>query len=224
MKNIILMIQRNNKYSTNAIKPVVIYKDADKDKLSIFVDNRGKIGIYRWTNLTNGNIYVGSSINISVRMYTYYSLKSLVKSNRPIDRALLKYGFSSFSLDILEYCSKENVLDREQYYIDALNPSYNIAKQAGSTLGYKHTSESISKMRDFVLSDELKAAKSLATRNASRANQIPLIIIDTLCNKGHKFDSLTDASKFLSVSKMAISLAISENRLLKKRYKISKDV
>lgn len=59
-------------------------------------------------------------------MYTYYSLLSLAKSNRPIDRALLKHGFSNFTLEILEYCDKNNVLEREQYYMDILKPPYNI--------------------------------------------------------------------------------------------------
>ena len=45
-------------------------------------------------------------------MYTYYSLRSLAKSNRPIDRALLKYGFSNFILEILEYCDKNNVIKK----------------------------------------------------------------------------------------------------------------
>jgi group I intron endonuclease len=86
-------------------------------------------------------------------MYTYYSLRSLAKSNRPIDRALLKYGFSNFILEILEYCDKNNVIEREQYYMDLIKPQYNIVEIAGSTLGYKHTPESLSKMRDLVLSD-----------------------------------------------------------------------
>jgi group I intron endonuclease len=53
-------------------------------------------------------------------MYTYYSLLSLAASNRPIDRALLKHGFSNFKLEILEYCSKQDVITREQYYLDKL--------------------------------------------------------------------------------------------------------
>lgn len=106
------------------IKPVVIYANADEDKVQILADNRKKAGVYRWINNKNGNTYVGSSINISVRMYTYYSLRSLAKSNRPIDRALLKYGFSNFTLEILEYCSEENLLKREQYYLDLLKPQY----------------------------------------------------------------------------------------------------
>ncbi len=111
--------------------------------------NRKKIGVYRWINKINGNAYIGSSVNISVRMYTYYSLRSLAKSNRPIDRALLKYGFSNFILEILEYCDKNNVIEREQYYMDLIKPQYNIVEIAGSTLGYKHTPESLSKMRDI---------------------------------------------------------------------------
>ena len=63
--------------------------------------NRKKIGVYHWINKINGNAYIGSSVNISVRMYTYYSLRSLAKSNRPIDKALLKYGFSNFILEII---------------------------------------------------------------------------------------------------------------------------
>lgn len=59
---------------------------------------------------------------MSVRFYTYYSLGSLAKSNRPIDRALLKYGFSSFTLEILEYCDKDNVLKKEQHYLNLLLP------------------------------------------------------------------------------------------------------
>ncbi len=49
---------------------MVLYDDAYKDKLNILADNRNKIGIYRWINKINGNTYIGSSVNISVRMYT----------------------------------------------------------------------------------------------------------------------------------------------------------
>lgn len=55
--------------------------------------------------------------------------------------ALLKYGYSNFSLFILEYCEPNNCLIREQYYLDTLLPEYNILQKAGSSLGYKHTDE-----------------------------------------------------------------------------------
>jgi len=127
------------------MKPQIKYNNADADKINIFADNRNKIGIYRWINNLNGKTYIGSSINLSVIFYTSYSLRYLAKSNRPMERALLKYGFSNFSLEILDYCNYEDLLKREQYYLDTLKPEYNVAKLAGSTLGYKHSEESLKK-------------------------------------------------------------------------------
>lgn len=59
-----------------------------------------------------------------------------------IHKALIKYGYSNFSLEILEYCDPEIVIEREQYYIDMLMPEYNILKIAGSRMGQKHSDAS----------------------------------------------------------------------------------
>jgi len=59
----------------------------------------------------------------------------------PIHNALLKYGFSEFSLEILEICEKQDTISREQFYLGKLKPEYNILQQAGSSLGYKHSAE-----------------------------------------------------------------------------------
>jgi hypothetical protein len=64
-------------------------------------------------------------------------------------RALLKYGYSNFKLEILEYCLPEDVINREQYYLDLLQPEYNIYKVAGSPSGYKHTEETLAKLREI---------------------------------------------------------------------------
>ena len=50
---------------------------------------------------------------------------------------ITKFCYSNFSLEILEYCEKDILIQREQYYIDHLDPKYNICKKAGSTLGRK---------------------------------------------------------------------------------------
>lgn len=55
--------------------------------------------------------------------------------------AILKYGYSNFNLEILEYCDKRTVIKREQHYIDNLKPEYNILKAVNSRLGSKHTLE-----------------------------------------------------------------------------------
>jgi len=76
----------------------------------------------------------------------YYSIrflkKEIKKNNSIIYRSLVKHGYSSFSLEILEYCEPKNCIEREQYYLDLLKPEYNILKNAGSSLGFKHSEES----------------------------------------------------------------------------------
>lgn len=153
------------------------------------------MGIYRIINKIIGNAYIGSSVNISVRMYTYYSLRSLAESNRPIDRALLKYGFSNFTLETLEYSDKHNVIERELYYMDLIKPKYNIVEIAGSTLGYKHTPESLAKMRDFVLSDEVRNRKGLSAVKATAARRISIIVENIISNDKSDYASLSDAMR-----------------------------
>ena len=42
---------------------------------------------------------------------------------------------------------EEKAIEREQYYLDLLKPEYNICKTTGSTLGFKHTEETIAKIK-----------------------------------------------------------------------------
>ena len=81
-------------------------------------------------------------MSLNKRFYNYYSSaflnRILNKENSSIHSAILKYGYSKFSLDILEYCKPDLLIKREQYYIDLLEPEYNILKVAESTLGFKH--------------------------------------------------------------------------------------
>lgn len=128
------------------IKPIKVYKNSQRDKLDIFSENRLKAGIYLWYNNVNDKYYVGSSSNIARRMAYYFSLASLrhpSNNNMVICQALLKYNHSSFSLMVLEYCEVSNLLHREQYWIDTLNPNYNVLRYAYNFFGYKPTPESI---------------------------------------------------------------------------------
>ena len=40
-----------------------------------------------------------------------------------INSALLKYGYSNFQLEIIEYISPQMAVETEQYYLDLLNKS-----------------------------------------------------------------------------------------------------
>lgn len=203
-------------------KAVVIYNNADEDKIRILTENRHKVAVYRWVNKVNGNIYIGSSTSLHVRMYTYFSLRSLAKSNRPIDRALLKHGFSKFRLEILEYCSYKDVLKREQHYLDLYKPHYNIATVAGSTLGYKHSQESLEKLRNIVLSDEVRERKIISTLNASIANRLPICVKNIITKDVTSYASMPEAGKALGVTRATVSQALLQNRLIKKTYSICK--
>jgi group I intron endonuclease len=112
------------------------YPNMSKHKKRIYKQNKNKTGVYQLTCNYNGKIYIGSSVNLSSRFSYYYSNKTMVNklkvSNSFIYSALLKHGRDNFSLEILEYCEKDVLLEREQYNMDLLKPDYNICKTAGS--------------------------------------------------------------------------------------------
>lgn len=69
-----------------------------------------------------------------------------VHVNSHLQNAYDKYGNDSLEFEIIEYIEiddniKETLLEREQFWIDTVNPEYNILPIAGSTLGFKHTEE-----------------------------------------------------------------------------------
>lgn len=118
-------------------RPVRVYYNAGKDENLIIHDNNNKTGIYRWVNIESGKSYVGSGINLAKRLRKYFNYRHISAVNRSfyIHKALLKYGYAGFRLEILEYCYIEDLIEREQYYIDLLKPEYNMLKIAGSSLG-----------------------------------------------------------------------------------------
>src|ERR1700722_5372214 len=122
----------NININTPYIVPIHSYLNPDKQKEEICKNNKNKSGVYRWVNKVNGKSYIGSSASLGNTILFYYYLSSLkrkVKGSIIIYRALLKYGYKNFSLDILEYCEPNALFSREQYYIDLLKPEYNILKK-----------------------------------------------------------------------------------------------
>lgn len=124
--------------------PVQVYLNPDKEKEFIVNENKGRTGIYRWVHIEQGKSYVGSAKNLSIRFKQYFNYNHITypKRNMRIYKALLKYGYAEFRLEILEYCSPEVLIEREQFYFDTLIPEYNILKIAGSPLGYRHSEAS----------------------------------------------------------------------------------
>lgn len=130
----------SNPLVNNQIDYIKIYENVFDMKKNIFNENKGKSGIYMLTNKLKEETYIGQSIDISKRFKNYLNPSYLKRSSSyKISRALIKYGYSNFSLTILEYCEKSNLLIKEKYYFKKLNPQYNIIKLAGSSLNSKHT-------------------------------------------------------------------------------------
>lgn len=122
--------------------PVAIYMDPLKQKGDIFKENKKKNrGVYRLTIKLFGKTYEGSAIYLTRRFRSYFSLafleKELSNGNSVICSSLLKYGYSEFSLEILEYCDPIDIITREQYYLDNLKPEYNDLTIARYSKGFR---------------------------------------------------------------------------------------
>lgn len=135
-------------------KAIKFYDNAKTQRNFILEENSGKSGIYLWYNRKNGKSYIGQSINLGdkkkgrlIRYYHNSYLNSNSRGESKIRLALIKYGHDNFSLAILEYCPTSLLDEREQFWIDLISPEYNILTFVKSSRGYKHTIESIQKMR-----------------------------------------------------------------------------
>lgn len=137
-----------------------------------------KSGIYLIKSTINSKKYVGSAVNLKHRKATHLScLKNNNHGNIHLQRHFNKHG-NIFEFVVLEYCKKDKLIEREQYYIDTLTPEFNICKTAGSCLGKKHSTEARKKMSDStrgennpfygkIRTDEVKRkiSKSLTGKN-----------------------------------------------------------
>lgn len=134
-------ININNPLDKN--KNMVVYIDIESNKKNILQENKDRSGIYMITNKITKDFYIGQSKNLYNRFLNYFNPAYLKRSpNSIIGRAIFKYGYSNFSLTILEYCDKKDLTAREQYYFDTLNPVYNILKIAGSYAeDFSHTED-----------------------------------------------------------------------------------
>jgi group I intron endonuclease len=169
------------------------YNNADTCKAQILSENKNKSGVYMFKNLLNGKQYIGSEINLSERLSSYYSTtymeNALKRSNSHIYRALLKNGHEKLSLTILEYCDKEKCIEREDFYLSSENNEYNINQKAGSPLGRKHYDETKQILSDAnkgkTLSDETKKIMSDAKKGHKHSEETNKIMSDVHKGKTH---------------------------------------
>jgi group I intron endonuclease len=104
-------------------------------------------GIYSITNAVNSRQYIGSAVNLRKRKNIHLSqLRNGKHRNRKLQAAFNKYGESAFLFEVVELVEKDDLIAAEQRHMDRLDPFYNIAKTAGSTLGVKFSEEAKEKI------------------------------------------------------------------------------
>lgn len=107
-----------------------------------------KSGIYKIRNTTNNKIYIGSSTNLSVRKGKHFrDLRANRHDNSHLQNSYNKHGKKNFKFEILFTCPVSELMRIEQIFIDRYKPEYNILQKAYTSLGFKHTKETIKKLK-----------------------------------------------------------------------------
>jgi hypothetical protein len=119
---------------------------------------------------------------------------------------LLRYGYSGFRLDILEYCYTTIIIEREQYYLNNLKLEYNILKFAISLYGFKHCEATKLKL----------SANSLA---------YPVTAINNKTGEVKLFTSIIQAAKFIGIHNSYITRCLKNNKFyIGRGYYITKNL
>lgn len=111
-----------------------------------------KTGVYSITNTVNGKQYIGSA-GRNFR-HRWNGHKTDLRKNKhhcqPLQRAWNKYGEEAFKFEVLFTCPKEYCIKLEQWFLNSINPEYNICKIAGNSLGVKRSQEQKDRHRKFM--------------------------------------------------------------------------
>jgi hypothetical protein len=121
----------NNRYKENTKKWRTIKHDYYIEGINKHL-NSIQPGIYMIKNLINGERYIGQSKRPYTRRVAHFSIYSNPESknnstNSQLQSAMKQYGPESFIFGIIEHCEPELLLERESYWINQLNPEYNLA-------------------------------------------------------------------------------------------------
>lgn len=115
-----------------------------------FLKNRP--AVYGIRNIVNGKVYVGRTACMHRRcgQYLYdFRERRIRHLNDHLYNAISKYGLENFEMFPLEFCTSENIAERELYWMDLLKScdrkhGYNLRRDAdGAMVTHAETSERI---------------------------------------------------------------------------------
>lgn len=116
-------------------KVVIPNAFSNRDQISKVAKNA--VGVYIFT-APNGACYVGSSISLYNRVYSYFMPSILAVGDRRVLRYFHKHGFDNVTLTLYimdPTATSAMAVELEQFFIDTLNPDLNVDYVASST-GY----------------------------------------------------------------------------------------
>jgi len=141
-------------------------------------------GIYLIKNLISNKVYIGQSTDIKRRYSEHlrasfpeiYIQKNKRDNNTPIHLAINKYGKENFELVILEECDRENLNDKEIYWINYYcsndkNKGYNISSGGQKTFGLKGEFHSQAKLTQKQVNEIIVLLKTTDLSTKDIANR-----------------------------------------------------
>ncbi len=146
-------------------------------------------GIYKITISDDALFYIGSSRHIKERTATH---TRLLRSRKHHSYKMQRdYNVNkTLRVEIIETCEESTLIEREQFYIDTLNPHYNICKVAGRTTNRKMSAEQVLKQsRPIVQIDMITTNIIGEFQSATVAHQqtgVKQTSITTCCRKRYK--------------------------------------
>jgi hypothetical protein len=179
--------------------------------------------IYKITCSGDNKFYIGSATYYAKRMDKHFwGLKNNKHVNPYMQNAYNKYGANSFSCEILEYCTMDNLIEREQYWLDLTQcydrtVGFNISKIAESKRGTKMPESAKIAIGNFWRGKKFSQERINNIRLARTREQGKTILCyDKDMNLVGEFVSISETARQLNVSISAISKQCSRKNGFKK--------
>lgn len=116
------------------------------------------IGIYKITNLINQHCYIGQSTQIQRRWNSHKNAAFRQQDetyNYPLYKAFRKYGLQNFSFQIIEECSRNQLNERQNYWINFYSPQYNQTIGGDyQTIYQKLTIQQVKEIQQILINDK----------------------------------------------------------------------
>lgn len=145
-------------------------------------------GIYRIYNKNNQKSYIGSSVDLNKREYKHFwSLRKNEHDNTYLQNSYNTQDKSQFIFEILEFCSPDQLIEKENFYINQYN---------SNLPNYGYNQAKVNEFRRNTYNQNVKI--KLSKYNLEKNSNFKLFEMKNILNNTSKtFDNLVDAANYL---------------------------